>query len=965
MAHGTEFAIVIVFALALAVGAATRHFSARTGFPYTIAMMIIGLLTGLLLPGIEQLQEFMTQFQGAIAGTNEFRPHAMDYLIFSLGSARTIKPDLIIFVFLPALIFESAYAIDLHTFKKTVGAGIVFAGPALLVATAATGALLYGVLGLAGWDWSGGAEEPTAALMACLLFGALISATDPVAVVALLRELGVSKKMAHLIEGESLLNDGTAIVVFGVLYEVVVGEAFHGVTPAIGHFFVVVAGGLAVGLGLAVLGSWWIGRTFNDPMVEITLTIVLGYTAMFVAEGLLHVSGVMAIVAAGLWLGGPGRTKVSPEVAHFLHHFWELLAYLANTIIFFLVGIVIGTKAGSADIGDFWVILVLYAGIMVIRYLVTQMFRPLANLVGDPISVPDVAIVSWGGLRGAVSMALVLIVANDERVPEVVRDKMLLLTAGVVFLTIAFNGATMGWLLAKLGYDKPPLSEQLATLAARASVLEKVKAEIEEVRNSRDLRTVSWGDVEEDVLARRGQLDEQMASIKQQMATMGADEQAKGYWLQVLNVEREAYWEAFGHGTLSDRAVKTLDQELNLQIDRIAHDDLDPPASRTPPLSGMRAALTRALRQSKALHGIYATLEFENLALQYDLSRAESSAASKVLAAVPTIAEVDPRVAEILRSTYNHYLSESKERLEEMRLHLPEITRAIETRLAQRIALNFEREGYEHLAHRGAMDQDSATKLASKVEEKMRRLRAGKSTAPLPGIAELLGQIPMFEPLDQTARERLADKATTLVVPAGEYLFKQGDKGDSLYVITRGAAHVLIDIDGQETLVDVFGGGDILGEMSLLTGDPRTASIKAATAVMLVRIGADHFEALMGQSESLADNVWDAFAKRRFDNHVRSLNAFRHLERTDRVAWIHAREHHAMNEGDMKEMPGDAPYVFVITGAVRTVGSTRDHKAPCLVAMGPNRTLSARSRTRVALLPAYEQVAATQVTEAA
>ncbi len=973
MPHGTEFTIVIVFALVLAIGAATRQLATRLGFPYTIAMLVIGLATGYGLTSFSDYQAIMEHFHEAYAGTTEWHPHASDYFVFALGNARNIKPDLIIFVFLPALIFESAYAIDLHTFKKTVGAAIVFAVPALLFATVLTGGMLYGLLDIADWDFAGEFSrhgeamvtagkmtEPVAgaALLACLLFGSLISATDPVAVVALLRELGVSKKMAHLIEGESLLNDGTAIVIFGVLFELVVGEHFNGVGSTLGHFAVVVAGGLAVGLTLAIVGSWWLGRIFNDPMVEIALTIVIGYTAMFVAEGLLHVSGVMAIVAAGLWLGGPGRTKVSPEVSHFLHHFWELLAYLANTLIFFLVGMVIGTQVDGATWADLGVILALYTGIMVIRYVGTFIFRPVANLVGDPISVTDVAVVSWGGLRGAVSMALVLIVANDPRVPTVVAQKMLLLSAGVVFMTIAFNGATMGRLLSWLGYDKPPLTDQLAALSARALVLDQVKSHIDEVRNSRDLRTVSWGDVEEDVVSRRASLDQEIMAMQGLMENLDEVERAKGYWVQMLNVEREAYWAAFGHGTLGDRAVKTLDQEINLQMDRIAHGAMDPPESRTPPLTGLRALLTRTLRGSKGLHGVYATLEFDNLAFQYDLSRAESSAASKVLAAARSIEGAEPAVATAIKTTYSNYLSGAKERLEEMRLHLPEVACAIETRLAHRIALNFEREGYEHLSHRGAMDHDLAVKLSAQVEEQMQRLTAGKTSSPLPELAELLGQIPLFQPLDEAALARLAEQATTVVVSAGEYLFRQGDRGDSLYVISRGAAHVLIDLPEGELLVDVFGGGDILGEMALLTGETRSASSKGATAVTLVRIGADVFDALMKSSDELSTSVWDAFAQRSFDNHIREQNAYSHLERTDRIGWIAGREHIDLEDGAMAEMPGEDTYVFVVTGSVRTVGGSRDHCAPCLVALGQNRTLSARSRSRVVVLPPFDEVAA-------
>ena len=131
MPHGTEFAIIIVFALTLAIGAATRLFSAKTKFPYTIAMLVLGLGVGYLLSSAWlDLETVQRHFEAAYAGKTGWHPHIRDYLVYALGSVQSVGPDLIIFIFLPALIFESAYAIDLHTFKKTVGPAIVFAVPA-------------------------------------------------------------------------------------------------------------------------------------------------------------------------------------------------------------------------------------------------------------------------------------------------------------------------------------------------------------------------------------------------------------------------------------------------------------------------------------------------------------------------------------------------------------------------------------------------------------------------------------------------------------------------------------------------------------------------------------------------------------------------------------------------------------------------------------------------------------------
>lgn len=956
MHHGTELGVVILVSLVLCLGAVIRLAAGILRIPYTIAMLLAGLGTGVAL-GLPALgfDEVMASF-----AREDFHPGIRDYLLYALGSGMAVKPDLIMFCFLPALVFESAYAIDLHTFKKTVGPAIVFAGPAMLVATALSGGLLYALLPVAGYDWeaafvtfgaANGEIVENGALLAALYFGALISATDPVAVVALLRELGVSKKMAHLIEGESLLNDGTAIVVSGVLLELVVGRHFHGVGNSLLHFAVVVAGGLFVGWVLALLASWILGRAFNDPMVEITTTIVLGYMAMWIAEGMLHVSGVMALVAAGLWMGGPARTKVSPEVSHFLHHFWELLAYLANTLIFFLVGMIIGTRLGNATGMDFALMFAIYIGIMAIRLVLTAAFRPLANTVGDPISLADVLVVSWGGLRGAVSMALVLAVATNPMVPAEVSEKMLLLTAGVVFLTIAVNGMTMGPLLAKLGFNKAPISEAMAVATARVGVLDRVRAGIDELRTSRELRTVSWNDVVGDIDKRRGELGGQVDALRHELDALGAAEREAGVWGQVLAVEREAYWHAFGTGTLGSRAVKVLDAELNSHLDRLMRAEFEAPETRTPAPTGPRAALSRVLRDSEGLGGLYANLEFDNLALQYDLMRAVASGASRVLSALGPIEAQAGEIGARIRATYERYLADAKQGLEEMRLGMPEISAAIETRLAQRIALNLEREEYDKLGHKGVIEEGTAARFAGEVEARMQQLHFQGTRARLPELDTLLAEIPLFEALDRGQRERVAAVSRLIVVPAGESLFRQGDRGDSMFVIIRGAVHVTIADGSAERLIDVLGGGDIIGEMALLTGEPRTASALCSTAVTLIRIGRDAFEELMASSADLSQSVWHAFGRRRFDNHLRHQPQWAHLDHDARCAWYDKGEMRHLGDGDVHELDDAAEALFVVTGAVRPAGATDDHVGPAIIDLSRTRAIAARASTRVVVLP--------------
>jgi hypothetical protein len=252
----------------------------------------------------------------------------------------------------------------------------------------------------------------------------------------------------------------------------------------------------------------------------------------------------------------------------------------------------------------------------------------------------------------------------------------------VVLLTIVINGSTIGALLRRFGLDKPPVAERLAHLGARAAVLDEVSEKIRQVSRARDLRTVSWDKVEEDLNKRRERIGAEIEEAGGELRGADAAERAAGYWQQVLSVERGAYWSAFGQGTLGARATRVLNKEIDIQVDLIERGECRPPDTRMPELNDPASALARLLRRANIQFG---SLHFEHLSLIYDLSRAESMAAEKVLSFIDSLKGVDPSLVEDLRETYRRYLRVGKERLEDLRTNLPEMTQAIETRLAKRV----------------------------------------------------------------------------------------------------------------------------------------------------------------------------------------------------------------------------------------------------------------------------------------
>lgn len=238
----------------------------------------------------------------------------------------TLSPELVLFVFIPTLIFESAFNLNARQVGRNILPILTLAVPGLLISTAIIGSIF--------------AFFSPFDLLVALLLGAILSATDPVAVISIFKQLGVPDRLTVLVEGESLLNDATSLVLATLLIGILSAGTFSSgvIVDGIGEFLVVFFGGAFVGWLLAVVTGQVLGSIESDPDIEITLSTILAYFSFIIAEHVFHVSGIMAVVAAGMVIGSWGKSKISPSSVAFMEHFWEYLAYLANVLIFIMVG---------------------------------------------------------------------------------------------------------------------------------------------------------------------------------------------------------------------------------------------------------------------------------------------------------------------------------------------------------------------------------------------------------------------------------------------------------------------------------------------------------------------------------------------------------------------------------------------------------------------------------------------------
>jgi NhaP-type Na+/H+ or K+/H+ antiporter len=415
-----SFLLLFIFMI---IGQLFKQLSAWSGVPFTTNITVIGVLLG-------YFADSFGKFAAPIQAWSEMDPH------------------LLMMIFLPALIFESAFNSDWHIFKHELGKVLLMAGPMLILATFITAAMFSYVLGYSATiSWS-----------ASLLFGSIVSATDPVAVVALLKELGASRRLATLIEGESLLNDGTAMVVFLVLLDICKGEEPSAGAIAL-RFIRLACGGVALGIAGGVIVSFLLSRIYNNYVLEVNTTVVSVYVIFYVAEASLGVSGILAIVALGLYMTNTGKTRISVESEHAVHFVWGYIGFTAETVIFILSGLIMGRRFADTEdsvIGgmDFLALLGCYVFLHLIRFGLCVLFWPCLSQAGYAVTFEQIVLISYAGLRGAVGLSLALIVTQSDDIPTEVQDIVLFHVGGIALLTLLINATTTGRLVRWLGLSK-------------------------------------------------------------------------------------------------------------------------------------------------------------------------------------------------------------------------------------------------------------------------------------------------------------------------------------------------------------------------------------------------------------------------------------------------------------------------------------------------------------------------------
>ena len=537
--------------LAIVVAMAVRW----VRLPYSLALVIVGLVIGLIGPWLPASESF----QGILSA------------------------EVILFLMLPPLLFHGAATMDLEKLIKNWRSIILFAIPGVLISSI--------IIGVISWQlvW----PDKEHGLLYGLLLGSILAATDPVSVLALFKTMGAPKRLTVLVEGESLFNDGTAVVLFNILLYAVL-ETFGGnmisntdlILSGLAQFIMVIVIGLLVGFIGGIVTNWVLRKT-SDYLVEISMTVALAFGTFLVAE-LLHGSGVIATVVGGLLVGNQGtRFGMSATARVGLHHFWEIITFLINSVLFLLIGYEIQISL-ELTMAEFKL-----AGIAILATLVARLvvypLVGLSNIKNNyPIPKNWKHVIFWSGLRGSIPIALLLLISNmtlhetnGAIFDSELYGELLVMSFGVVLWTLLVQGITLKPLMSGLGIGGVSKENEQVY---EVSLAESMGARTALDSIERMYRTGLLSDVDRDqmdlIYVKRLELAENNMrhhALHNKIHSQRLESARRELIMDQMTTIREAERGGLLSSDVSSKALKLLDEEFHLssikQEEKIAADE--------------------------------------------------------------------------------------------------------------------------------------------------------------------------------------------------------------------------------------------------------------------------------------------------------------------------------------------------------------------------------------------------------
>lgn len=824
---------ILFVGLCLVLGIGSRQLLRGTRVPYTVALLLLGIGLGAL--------EY-----GTHGGLGKFGA--------SIRVWANINPNLILFVFLPALLFESSFAMEIHQIKRCLVQMVLLAGPGVVISTFFLGTAIHFLFPY-DWNWK-----------ISLLLGGLLSATDPVAVVALLKELGASKKLNTIIEGESLMNDGTAIVVYKLFFQMVQGDTFN-VAQVIKFLSQVALGAVALGLAFGLASSFWLGIIFNDTVIEITLTLSVSYLAYFTAEDGAGVSGVLTVMTLGMFYAVVARTAFKGESQKSLHHFWEMVSYIANTLIFILSGVIIAESILHSQrtiTGQSWGFLILlYVLLQVSRVIVVALLYPGLRYFGYGLDLKEATILIWSGLRGAVALSLSLILNRSSDTPPLTKEigaLFVFFTGGVVFLTLIVNGSTTQFLLHLLGMDKTTDIKMRIVDYTRYEMNNKALEAFRELGEDEELGPADWPSVVKYITCLTAEEGHRMHP---HAISINENEQQRMHMqdtrLRHLNGVQAAYWGMLDEGRITQTAAILLMQSVDEAIDMVASHE--------------------TLLDWKGLEAyVQFPSYFKYLQMRFLPQKLVTIFTVERLELACYICAAFLRAHRIARRQLREFIGESdtaeaiiqeseregepaKQFLEDVQLTFPQVLRVIKTKQVTYSILLQLSEYVQNLEKSGLLETKEMNELHDAVQIDLKKLLRNPPLVKMPSISEILSSHPFLGALPSNIRQALGNTVEETMIKRRVPLYTEGSKPDGIWLIANGVVQWKSKhIANKHPLHPTFSHGSTLGLYEVLTGRSRLCDLISDSVVCCLFIETEKVLSALRSTPAIEDFFWQESA---------------------------------------------------------------------------------------------------------
>ena len=777
--------VTFVIAALLVLISVVHPAARRLHLPYTVLLAIVGVIVG---------------------AVSSFLLHTplttLFYNIVATIANLPISAPIFLIVFLPILLFHAALTIDLREIARDIAPILTLAILAVFAAAAAIGFSLS----LAGMP-----------LTVALLVGTIVATTDPAAVLTIFRELGTPPRLTRLLEGESLLNDAAAIVLFGILIEMLSGGAHSSLAAGIMHFVEVFLGGLLFG----AIGGRLFGAVLpllgGSRLAEVTLSLALPYIVYVLGEEVFEVSGVVAVVSAGLTAGAVGRVRIRPGNWRYLERVWAQTDFWASSLIFISASTLVPKLLGAVELRHLWLLLIALAAALVSRAAVLFGVLPLLSALrlSQKVSSAYKLAISWGGLRGAVTLALALSVTENARLDSATKDVVAVLATGFVLFSLLVNGLTLRWVIRLLRLDRlSPLNE-----AVRGKVLALSLAEVREVIRQTAQEYHIAPAAARAASRRYETLIEDLAARPDGERAISDPDLIRIGLVALTNRERRITLDHHEQHTVSGAAIERLLHNTNAILD----------AARTEGPDGYdRAAgaligFSRAFRFAHFLHRVMhldgplqreVSIRFEML-----LTRRLTLEGLALFAHHQLRALLGPEIAQRLDEVVAGRTEATARALAALRLQYPDHADALETRFLQQSGRQLLMSRYRDLVEEGLISGE----LFHNLEREHSDRRMSGRLPPLDlGLQteELIGAFEIFAGLEPAELEALARVLRPRLLVPDEVIIRKGERGREMYFISSGAVEVVLPNERVR-----LGSGEFFGEMALLSRGRRQADV--------------------------------------------------------------------------------------------------------------------------------------------